>query len=208
MVKVHAPALSLDASGSIAGAMVFSKWKGRNYVRELVIPANPRSGAQTGVRSMFKFLAQEWAGLSAGEKASWQDRADDLVASTFNGYMSYNQRRWRNFETPTQEDPPALISTAPSGCTGVATPGIRTMSLAITHGANLGDWGVAIFRDLTTAFSLTWDKVIAVVPLDGSGDGEYVDAPLDPDQYFYNTVAFNDDGIKGADGTEFNGTIA
>lgn len=207
MVKVHAPALSLDASGSLAGSIVFSKWKGRNYVRELVVPANPKSGAQIGVRAMFKFLAQNWDAISSANKATWQDRADQLVASTFNGYMSFNQRRWRDFNTPTQAEPPAEVSTAPDACTGVATPGVRTMTLAITHGTNLGDWGCAIFRDLTTSFSLTWDKVIAVVLLDGSGDAAYVDAPLIPDQYFYNTIAFNDDGVKGADGTEFNGTI-
>lgn len=207
MVKVYGPALSLDASGTLADTMVFSKWKGRNYVRERVIPSNPQSGAQTGVRAMFKFLSQEWAGLTSAEQATWLDRATQLVASNFNAFMSLNAKRWRDFNTPTQEDPPAEASTPPDACTGVATPGVRSMSLAITHGTNLGDWGCAIFMDLTTAFDLTWDRCIAVVPVDGSGDAEYVHSPLVPDQYFYNTIAFNDDGIKGADGTEFNGTI-
>lgn len=207
MVKVSGPAMSLDASGSLAGTVVFSKWKGRNYVRQHVIPSNPKSGGQVGVRAMFKFLAQIWDGLTTAEKATWEDRADDMIVSPFNAFMSYNQRRWRNFQTPSQEDPAAEISTAPDGCTGVATPGIRSMSLAITHGVNLADWGMCIFMDLTTAFSLTWDRCIAVVAVDGSGDAEYIHTPLDPDQYFYNTIGFNDDGVNGADGTEFNGTI-
>jgi hypothetical protein len=46
MAKVTSPLMSLDASGSIAGALTFSKWKGRNYVRQLVIPANPRTTGQ------------------------------------------------------------------------------------------------------------------------------------------------------------------
>lgn len=43
--------MSLDASGSVAGALTFAKWKGRNYVRQLVIPANPRTSGQQTTRS-------------------------------------------------------------------------------------------------------------------------------------------------------------
>ena len=207
MVKVNGPAMSLDASGSLANAIVFSKWKGRNYVRERVIPANPRKPGQVGVRAMFKFLTQIWDGLTDANKATWDDRADDMVVSPFNAFISYCQRRWRNFETPSKEDPAAEVSTAPDAQTGVATPGVRSMTLAITHGTNPADWGCAIFRSLTSTFSLTWDKCIAVVPVDGSGDCEYVDTPLEPDTYYYNTIGFMADGVKGADGTEFSGEI-
>lgn len=207
MVKVTAPGMSLDASGTLAGALVFSKWKGRNYIREHVIPANPKSGGQVGVRSMFKFLTQDWVNLSQAEQDDWLDRAGDLVASTFNAYLSYNMKRWRNFQAPSKEDPATEVSTQPDLCTGVATPGIRSMSLAITHGTNLADWGMMIFMDLTTAFDLTWDRCIAIVPVDGAGDAAYVHSPLEPDQYFYNTIGFNDDGKLGAEGTEFDGTI-
>lgn len=208
MVKVNAPMMSLDASGSIAGSLVYSKWKGRNYVRALVKPANPKSGGQVGVRSMFKFLSQIWDGLSDANKATWEDRADDLVASPFNGFMSYNQKRWRDFNTPSKEDPAAEIATAPSACTGVATPDIRSITLAITHGANAADWGVAIFRSTGTGFALAFSNCIAVIAVDGAGDAEYVDSPLDPGTYYYNYVAFMDDGTEGADGTECNGTVA
>lgn len=208
MVKVNAPAMSLDASGSLAGALVFSKWKGRNYVRQLVIPSNPRSGGQVGVRAMFKFLAQIWDGLSAGNKATWEDRADDLVASTFNAFMSYNQRRWRDFDTPSKEDPATETGTAPSLMTGVATPGVRSMTLVITHGTNVADWGCAIFRSLSSSFTLAWDNCIAVVEVDGAGDAEYIDSPLEPDTYYYNSIGFMATGLEGADGTEFNGVIS
>lgn len=207
MVKVSAPMMSLDASGKLGGTLVFSKWKGRNYVRSLVKPANPKSGGQVGVRAMFKFLAQIWNGLTDANKATWQDRADDLVASTFNAFMSYNQKRWRDFDTPSQEDPAAETSTEPDGCTGVATPNIRSMTLAITHGTAIADWGCAIFRSTTGTFSLAFSNCIAVVAVDGAGDAEYVDSPLEPGTYYYNTVAFNDDGKEGLDGTEFDGTV-
>lgn len=43
--------MSLSASGSFGGAMVFSHSKGRNIVRQLVIPSNPRTEAQVAVRN-------------------------------------------------------------------------------------------------------------------------------------------------------------
>lgn len=49
--KVSTPLMSLDASGSVAKAITFSKWKGRNYVRQLVIPANPRTSGQQTTRA-------------------------------------------------------------------------------------------------------------------------------------------------------------
>lgn len=51
MARVTSPLMSLDASGSIAGAITYSKWKGRNYVRQLVIPANPRTTGQQAARA-------------------------------------------------------------------------------------------------------------------------------------------------------------
>ncbi len=207
MVKVYAPMLSLDASGSLGEAIVFSKWKGRNYVRQLVKPANPKSGGQVGIRSMFKFLAQIWDGLTSGNKASWEDRADDMIVSPFNAMMSYNQKRWRDFNTPSNEDPATLVGTEPTGPTGVATPNERSMTLVITDGVNPPDYGYAIFRSTTGTFNLNWDNCIAVIPWDSGGTTEYIDSPLVPDQYFYNTVGFLETGLEGADGTEFDGTV-
>ncbi len=199
--------LSLDASGQLGGAMVFSKWKGRNYVRTLVKPANPRSGGQVGVRAMFKYLAQIWDGLSDANKATWETRADQLKASTFNAFMSYNQKRWRDFNPPAKEDPATEVGTIPTGPTGVATPDVRSMTLVITDGVNPPDWGYAIFRSLTGVFSLAFSNCIAVVPWSGGATTEYVDSPLDPATYYYNAIGFLGTGLEGADGTEFDGTV-
>ncbi len=208
MVKVAGPAFSLDASGKLGGALVFSKWKGRNYIRSLVKPANPKSGGQVGMRSMFKFLSQEWSGLTDAEKATWEDRASALVASPFNGFMSYNQRRWRDFTGPSQEDPAAEISTPATGPTGVATPLERTMEIVLTDTVTAPDWGYAIFRSTGAIFTLAWANCVAIVPWDVAGTTTWIDAPLEPGTYYYNAIGLNDDGVKGADGTEFNGIIA
>lgn len=206
MVRVYAPALSIDASGSLAGAMVFSKWKGRNYVRSHVNPAQPRTGPQVGVRAMFKFLAQTWTTIASVDQATWDARAKEAAVSSFNAMMSYNQARWRNFLTPSQAFPATEASAAPSACTGVATVGIRQLSLAITHGAVICDNGIAIFRAAaapTPAFS----NCIAVIDATAGGDGLYVDTPLDPGTYHYKTIAFNTDGKQGAASADFSGTV-
>lgn len=51
MVKVTGPMHSETASGSFAKSIVFSIWKGRAYVRQLVKPSNPRSEGQVAQRA-------------------------------------------------------------------------------------------------------------------------------------------------------------
>jgi len=199
MVKVAGPALSLDASGSIAGIMTFSKWKGRPYVRSLVRPSNPRSGGQVGVRSMFKFLAQNWAGIGAAPKATWEDRADQKIVSPFNAFMSYNQARWRDFLAPSDSDPAAATDTPAT--TGVITTaaGVRSATLTIPITSADDGWGVLAFRGTPTGFSTAFDNLIGVGLIDGTADVTIVDTPLDPGTYYYNFREFTLDGQLGAE---------
>lgn len=207
MVKVQAPMLSLGASGSLAGALVFSKWKGRPYVRELVKPSNPKSGGQVGIRSMMSFLSKQWTNVSSANQVTWQDRADAKVISTFNAYIGYNVFRWRDFLAPTQHDPEATADTAPVDGAGSAVAGVRsiTVTQAITT-ANDG-WGVAFFRDLTTAFATTFDKLRNVGRIVGAGDVDFVDSPLVPDTYYYNMRSFTEDGQLGPEIGEVNAVV-
>lgn len=208
MVKVRAPALSLEASGSLGGAMVFSKWKGRPYVRALVRPANPRSGGQVGVRSMFKFLAQEWAGIGSTPQASWEDRADQKIVSPFNAYMGYNQFRWRDFTAPSQDDPAAVADTgAVMGATS-ATPGVRSVTISAIVTTPNDMWGLCVFRALTTAFATAFDNLIGVIPYVASSPITLVDSPLDPDTYYYNYREFTKDGQLAAELGEDSAVVA
>lgn len=58
MAKVTGPLMSLDASGSVAETITFSKWKGRNYVRQRIVPANPQTSDQLAGRSILGTLAK------------------------------------------------------------------------------------------------------------------------------------------------------
>ena len=71
MAKITAPLLSFGASGSIAKTLVASKWKGRPYMRQHVIPANPKSVAQTLTRDAFASAAAIWKLMGPLGIAPW-----------------------------------------------------------------------------------------------------------------------------------------
>lgn len=205
MALTTGPLMSLDASGSVGGALVFSKWKGRNYVRRLVKPANPRSGGQVGMRAMMKFLSQRWDALSAADKATWEARADATIISNFNAYTKLNLQRWRSFDAPSQTDPPATTGVVDVLTGEAATGGLRQILLEATIASAEGDnWGICIFRSTSSSFTTLWSNCIAVVYGYSGGSLEYIDTPLDPGTYYYNFRPFRDDGILGAEETEVN----
>jgi len=60
MGRLSGPLFSLSASGSLAKTLVYARWKGVNYVRRHVIPANPNTLNQQEVRGVFATLAAMW----------------------------------------------------------------------------------------------------------------------------------------------------
>lgn len=90
MGKITGPALSISASGSIAKTMVYSKWKGRGYVRQHVIPANPRTSAQTAVRDVFKWLNQVWLFAPAAFQDIYNLYVVGQVMTPRNGLIKQN----------------------------------------------------------------------------------------------------------------------
>lgn len=207
MVRVQAPALSLDASGSLGGAMVYSKWKGRPYVRALVTPANPKSGGQVGMRSMLKWLSQQWASLTAGEQATWLTRANQSVVSPFNSYVGYNQFRWRDFLAPSTADPAAAVDTPAVIGSPSAAAGVRSITVTCPITTDNAGWGVLLFRSTTTSFATAFDNLIGIGAVDSTNDIVFVDSPLAPDTYYYNLREFTNDGQLGAEDGEINATV-
>lgn len=90
MAVVTAPLLSFSASGQIAKTQVYSNWKGRPYVRRLVIPSNPRSTEQTKTRNTFTFLSDVWKVGPADFRAPWTAYAKGLVMTDRNAWLKKN----------------------------------------------------------------------------------------------------------------------
>ena len=91
MAKVKAPFLSLGASGKLAGTLVASTWKGIKTMREYVIPANPRTAAQTTQRNLFAYCVLAFRSFLANAtlRGAW-DRtalASGKPQSGFNSAM-------------------------------------------------------------------------------------------------------------------------
>lgn len=203
MATVKAPLLSLDASGTIGGAFVYSKWKGINYVRRHAIPTNPRAATQVSVRAIFRALTQAWAGLAAGVQASWADLVAGEAMSNFNAYVGHNQDRWRSGQPIADEYPYTGAGTAPAAPTTTPTGGVRHVSLSIADGADPGDFWMLCKG--TTGFTPSWANCIAVVPRTATPT-LYVDSPLDPATYYYRIRGIAWDAAYGAFEAEVSGT--
>jgi hypothetical protein len=87
MAKVTAPLLSFGGLGTIAKTAVYSKWKGRPYVRQYVIPANPKSAEQTLTRNAFAFSNQAWKLAGPLLRAPWDRFATGQVLTGRNAFM-------------------------------------------------------------------------------------------------------------------------
>ena len=198
---------SLDASGSLAGAIVYSKWKGRNYVRQLVRPTNPKSALQVAVRAMFKFLSQAWEYVGTTPRASWDDLAAAGIYSNFNAYMSRNQMRWREFSAPSQTYPAAETGTPPVAVLTSAVGGSRHADLTLTITTLNNVWGVMIFQSLTGTFTPSLAKCIAVIPIDGTGTVVYTVSNLTAGDYYFDAKFFTKEGLLGADEGEVTCTV-
>lgn len=96
MALVTGPLLSFSAGGQIAQTQVYSKWKGRAYVRRYVRPANPRSTEQTLTRSVFAWLSNTWRVSPADFQAPWKAAAQNQVMTDRNLWNKRNTTMLRN----------------------------------------------------------------------------------------------------------------
>jgi len=207
MVKVLGPMFSFEASGTIGKIATFSKWKGRPYVRQRVIPANPKSALQVATRAMLRFLSQAWTSVGSTPQGSWDDLAAASQISPFNAFIGRNQSRFREFQAPSQTYPAAETGDQPVATLDSATGGPSYMDLAFTITTLNDVWGVAIFRSPTGTFTPSRANCIAVIPVDDTGALVYTDSNLDAGDYYYDAKFFTTEGSLGADEGEVTGTV-
>lgn len=87
MAKVTGPLLSLDASGTIASTMTFSRWKGINYVRQRVIPTYSNTFKQVAVRDLIRDASRAWAGLGSTLQDAFNAAAAGTAMSGFDLFI-------------------------------------------------------------------------------------------------------------------------
>lgn len=189
MTKVTGPLLSMEASGSIGGAMTFARWKGRPYVRMLVKPSNPKSDAQTTQRAMMRFLAQVWGTLGAPTHATWQELADAGKYSTFNAFVAANLQAWTQGQTPEAQYNNAADSVDPLTIAS-ATAGVKQAEITLTAGDTA--WGALIHRSVTAGFAPSKATVVGVIQYAGVATAKFVDPGLiTGTTYYYRVEGFS-----------------
>jgi hypothetical protein len=204
MAVVKAPLFSLDASGSIAKSIVFSKWRGRNYVRRHAIPSNPRSGLQLGVRAVLKFVTQDWTNLSAAIQAAWADLAAGTNITELNAAVAYNVAAARRDEGIIRSPGEDAGTTPDAAASFVTTAGIKSVSIAWTADTNDPEYCWMLYRDIGATCDSLPENLIAVLP---AATLSYLDIGLlTGTQYAYTIVGGNYDGVRGADAADDDAT--
>lgn len=143
MAKTRAPLLSWSASGAIADTQVYSRWKGRPYVRQYVIPANPNTAAQQQTRNAFRYLNDLWRFMPAGAVGAWELYADNSRFTARNGWLKQNTSALR-----TATDLSTLVMSPPAGGGLVAeamvvTPGAGSLTVELTAPSLPAGWTIS-----------------------------------------------------------------
>jgi hypothetical protein len=190
--KLDGPLMSMGASGSIGGILTFGSNKGRNFVRQLVIPSNPKTPAQQGVRSAMKWIGQEWRQLSAEDQATWETRAGQTNISPFNAFSSKGMDNWSNGMGPQRQDPAETVDVTgpPTAPADVVTE--RRVTLTWTDPVSTGAFGVVIYISETTGFTPGRNNAVALIDMTVE---QFISQTLQPGTYFYRLGAFDFAGI-------------
>lgn len=108
MAKVTGPAYSVTASGTIAKTFTFGSWKGIQWVRGWVRPANPNTSDQQTVRARITAAVANYL-TDTGNHAFWNDEADGMQMSGYNLYV----RRYVQFMRDNAEAEPTNTDVNP-----------------------------------------------------------------------------------------------
>jgi hypothetical protein len=125
----------MDASGSVGGAVVFSRWRGRQYVRRHAVPANPRSAKQVSRRATCAYIGSQYRNLDPADKAAWVAAGAASKITGLNAQLFDASRRLMEGSAPREN--PTNPSTAVPILPGVEVTGFSSTSCSfeITPGA-------------------------------------------------------------------------
>lgn len=94
MAKWTSPLFS-DIRNKLGDNVVFSMWKGRQYMRSYVKPANPQTDAQTANRAHHAAIVEMYQNNVKGTPAhvtAWNAEALAALISGFNRFVSYGRK--------------------------------------------------------------------------------------------------------------------
>jgi len=182
MAKVTLPVLGVDASGTIGDSVTFGRWRGVNYARTRVVPANPRTTAQTSQRALMTWVVRAWQFSPAVVQAAFYAAAKGLKMTAFNLFTKKNMVVLRPevdnslvVVSPGQSGAPAIVAIDATGGTGelqvaatvgdvVAGTSVESVHFIVMQRQNIREAFIPPIRalsDNTAPYSVTFTGLTA-----------------------------------------------
>lgn len=145
MAKVKSPLLSISARGQVGKSQVYGSWRGVPYVRQHVVPANPRSAEQTLTRGTFNGLVQLFKLFGALSVAPWAAAAKGKPFTDRNALISSNLPNLRDQADMTNwmGSPGALGGFPLANIAAVAGAASGEIDATLTTPPEPPDWTIA-----------------------------------------------------------------
>lgn len=99
MAKTTGPLLSFGARGQIGKTLVFAPWKGTQYARQHVTPANPQSAEQTLTRNAFSWLQSVYKVAPSLFTDPWEAYVKGIPLTARNAFTKFNLSTLRDAGT-------------------------------------------------------------------------------------------------------------
>ena len=204
MVKVTAPMMSLAASGTLAKAITFSTWKGRPYVRTRVIPSNPQTGLQVGMRAGISGAPALWILMGSGARALWNAAVGTEGISGFNLFCRVGQKNLRNDYSYNLDSADMTLTDAPAAPGDAA--GVQDgTDVHITWSLVAAASTLLIFHSTATPITAGISNLLAVVRNDSE---TYTHRNPGVGTHYYDVRSGGLDGGVGALEGEFSAVVA
>jgi hypothetical protein len=146
----------MRANGSVGKTNVYASWRGIPYVRQHVIPANPRTAGQLSTRTVFAWLNDLYRRLGPGALEPWDTYASGRPFTSRNGFIKQNLSNLR-------DNTDLLTYLASPGALG----GPALASFATGAGAVAGDvTATCTIGDLPTGWALDSLRAFAILDQD------------------------------------------
>lgn len=141
MARIGFSPLVVSASGSVADT-VFSRWKGRNYIRSRVTPSNPNTAAQQASRLCLTHCVARQKELNADLKVRWDEYASPYQMSGANQWCNYNKKGMAHASSPAPViAPPNPDVAGPSDMAAATGAGAGEINVTWAAGASgAGIW--------------------------------------------------------------------
>jgi hypothetical protein len=127
MPRATGPLLSLQAQGTFAHALTFTRHKRRQTVKKFTQPRTPTTPLLVANRVLTKFVTQRWAPMPTAVKALWDPYAAISGLSNYHTYLRHNQRIFQH------DYPPELIVHVPRYYHGLTQCEISSNSQPVIH---------------------------------------------------------------------------